>query len=197
MKTVGTLLILLITFSNFISCKIQKKEFTNDMKIKLKTMYNKDQELQKYDLKRISSKEYTDSMKLETKKNDEYNSRTIKVYFKNYGFPGVRENGEETALNFWLIVQHCDNDVDFQEKVLHAMKKELRDKNVSARNYAYLYDRVKKNKNEKQFYGTQMVWDTNGIHSLYPVKDIQNLNKRRKNFGLEPIEDYIKSFNHN
>jgi hypothetical protein len=75
------------------------------------------------------------------------------------------------------------------------MKKELKNNNVSLIDYVYLYDRVKKNKKEKQLYGTQMVYDSLGIHSPYPIEDEENVNKRRKEVGLKPIDSYIKSFN--
>jgi len=36
---------------------------------------------------------------------------------KQYGFPGYDLVGQKGSNSFWLIVQHCDKDVDFQEQV--------------------------------------------------------------------------------
>jgi hypothetical protein len=187
-------IILTIIFTYFCFSCSPKIPYTDDMKLELKNMYVKDQNAQKYDLKKVHRKEYSDSMEIEFNKLCEKNLIVVKKYFKENGFPGIKENGDATALHFWLIVQHGDNDVTFQKKVIKAMKKELKAKNISPRNYAYLYDRVKKNENKPQCYGTQMVWDSNGIHSPYKLKSPEKVNQRRALMGLEPIEDYIKSF---
>lgn len=179
----------------FFSCK-SKIQYTEDMKLNLKNMYINDQNVQKYDLKKAERKEYSDSMNIECNKVFEKNLIVVKKYFKENGFPGINENGKETALHFWAIVQHGDHDVAFQKKVLKAIKKELKTKNVSTRNYAYLYDRVQKNENKPQLYGTQMIWNSQGVHSPYKLEAPEKVNERRAEMGLEPIEDYVKSFNH-
>ncbi|MEW5675469.1 DUF6624 domain-containing protein [Flavobacterium enshiense] len=189
-----TKLVLMIILASFcISCT-SKKPYTDAMKLELKDMYTKDMNAQKYDLKKAGRKSYSDSMRVEFDKVSKDNLIIAKKYFKEYGFPGIKENGKETALNFWLIVQHGDHDVAFQKKVLNAMKRELKTQNVSSRNFAYLYDRVKKNENKPQLYGTQMVWDNKGVHSPYKLEAPETVNKRRAEMGLESIEDYLKSF---
>ena len=187
----------IFVLSILVSCSkvITNREYTEGMKLELKNMYNDDQQAQKYDLKKVVRKEYSDSMETEFNILCDKHIFTVKKYFVEYGFPGIKENGNETALNFWLIVQHGDNHLDFQQNVLKAMKKQLTLKNVSSRNYAYLYDRVKKNQNKPQLYGTQMVWDSKGSHFLYKIKSPKRVNERRKKMGLEPLEDYKNNFN--
>jgi hypothetical protein len=175
------------------SCK-SKIQYTEEMKLNLKNMYINDQNVQKYDLKKAERKGYSDSMKAECNKVFEKNLIVVKKYFNENGFPGIKENGKETALHFWLIVQHGDNDVAFQKKVLKAIKKELKTKNASSRNYAYLYDRVQKNENKPQLYGTQMIWNSQGVNSPYKLEVPEKVNQLRAEMELEPIEDYIKSF---
>ena len=187
-------LLSIITISFIFSCK-SKIPYTENMKSELKEMYINDQKAQKYDLTKVQRKEYSDSMELEFNKLCQKNVQIIKKYFNENGYPGIRENGKETALYFWLIVQHADNDVVFQKKVLNAMKKELKLNNVNKQNYAYLYDRVKKNESKPQLYGTQMIWDSLGIHSPYKLKYPQKINQLRSEMEMEPIEDYIKLFN--
>lgn len=189
-KNFALLLIYMLCFS----CK-SNKPYTENMKIELERMYKEDQDAQKYDPKKSVRKEYSDSMQVAFNKLCVKNLIVVKKYFKENGFPSVKENGKETALNFWLIVQHGDHDVDFQNKILKAMKKEFNKKNISARNYAYLYDRVKKNQKKPQLYGTQMVWDSNGVHSPYNLKCPKKVNLRREKMGLGTIEEYIKEFN--
>ena len=155
------------------SCKINVP-YSNDMKIELKKMYDDDQKAQKYDLTKVQRKEYSDSMENEFKQLCKKNTALIKKYFHQNGIPRINEDGKETVLHFWLLTQHSEHDVLFQKKVLTAMKRELKKGNASKRNYAYLYDRVQKNLNKSQLYGTQMVWDSNGVHSPYKLKSPKN-----------------------
>jgi hypothetical protein len=164
------------------------------MKTELKLMYEKDQKAQEYDMKKVQRKSYGDSMEVEFDLLCKRNTIVIKQYFKENGYPGIKENDKKTSLYFWLIVQHSDHDVAFQKKVLKSMKKELKNKNVIPANYAYLYDRVRKNENKSQLYGTQMVWDSHGVHSPYNLKSPETVNERRAAMGLNTIEDYLKEF---
>lgn len=185
----------LLTFLIFIlciSCK-SKPPYTEDIKLELKKMYIDDQNLQKYDLKKVVRKEYSDSMENEFNLLCRKNTIELKKYLKDYGFPGIKENGKEIDLYFWVLAQHADHDVSFQKKVLKSLKKELNKKNANPKYYAFLYDRVKKNENKPQLYGTQISWET-GKPILYKVQNPKELNQRRKMFGLEPIEEYLKNF---
>lgn len=187
------IVLLVILIPLCFSCK-SNIPYTEDMKLDLKNMFVKDQNAQVYDMKKVERKEYSDSMEVEFNKLCVKNLLVVKKYFKDYGFPGIKENGKDASLNFWLIVQHGDHDVAFQGKVLKAMKKELKTKNVNLQNYAYLYDRVQKNKNKPQLYGTQMVWDSLGVHMPYNLKSPEKVNQRRAEMGMETIEEYLKQF---
>jgi hypothetical protein len=179
----------------FASCK-SNIPYTEIMKSELRQMYLEDQRLQTYDLKKVERKEYSDSMANEFNLLCKKNTIVIKKYFNDYGYPGIKENGQDASIKFWVIAQHSDHDIDFQKKVLKAMKKELRKKNIDSRNYAYLFDRVMKNENKPQLYGTQMIWDSLGKHSLYRIKCPKKLNIRREKMGLEIVESYVEGFNH-
>ncbi|MDX6187831.1 DUF6624 domain-containing protein [Flavobacterium sp. Fl-318] len=192
MKNIFTIIYFVFTFLLFTSCKTSRP-YTEDMKIELKRMFDKDQELLTFDEKRYNDKKYMDSMNVEGEKVIRKNCEVAKKYFKKYSFPGLKENGKEAAMNFWLIVQHSDHDVVFQEKVLKAMKKEYKNKNISPRNYAYLYDRVAKNKGDKQLYATQIDWSS-GKPLPLPLKYPEKVEELRKEKGLEPLKEYLDSF---
>ena len=183
----------LILITIFNSCT-SGKPYTDAMKLELKSMYQNDQHLQDYDLKKVVRKEYSDSLKNEFDMACKKNLVVVKKYFTDYGFPGIKKNGKETGLYFWVIVQHGDHDVTFQEKILFEMKKNLDKKNADSRNYAYLYDRVKKNQNKPQLFGTQIIWNNEGIHSVYNLEEPEKVNERRNKMGLETIEEYLKKF---
>lgn len=112
--------------------------------------------------------------------------------FKQRGYPGYDVVGVTGAHNFWLMVQHCDHHPDFQLLVLQAMEKSVLEKNVDAKDFAYLTDRVALNTGKKQLYGTQVTYDTK-ICRAYPkpVTDSLQLNDRRKRMGMPPVEVYL------
>ena len=76
------------------------------------------------------------------------------------------------------------------------MKQEADRGNAAIKDYAYLYDRVKINRDQLQQYGTQMRVDTLKMTcEPKPVEDPVKLNERRKQVGLSPMEDYIRIMN--
>jgi hypothetical protein len=119
--------------------------------------------------------------------------RTHKVRLEkilnDFGYPGYSLVGKVGENDFWLMVQHCDFDVDFQLKVLRKLEIEVKNKNGG--NFAFLTDRVKINTGDKQIFGTQLKY--NSIGQAYPVNlsDSVNVDKRRAEVGLEPIKIYL------
>jgi hypothetical protein len=120
------------------------------------------------------------------------NEQRLKGVMKQYGFLGYDLVGQKGSNNFWLIIQHCDKDVDFQKQVLKAMRAELKNNNADPKNYAYLTDRVLLNTGKKQLYGTQLAYNTDSCQAVpKPTRDSLLVNQRRLEIGLEPIENYL------
>ena len=117
--------------------------------------------------------------------------KRLEEIFEKFGYPGYSLVGEKGSQNFWLMVQHCDSDPAFQSRVLEKLKIEVDNKNADGSNYGLLTDRVKINTGEKQVYGTQVSYNSQG--QAYPknLADSVNVNKRRAEVGLEPIEEYL------
>jgi hypothetical protein len=78
-------------------------------------------------------------MKINQKKKSDYDAETIqkrwassdsinelkaKAIVNKYGYPGYTLVGESSDTFFWII-QHCDDDIPFQEHVLALMKTEV------------------------------------------------------------------------
>lgn len=124
----------------------------------------------------------------------------LKQLFAKNGYLWKNDIGEDAAHISWIIAQHADFDTSFQKEYLRQMKVAVDRNEASAKDYAYLTDRVRKNTGQKQLYGTQMNYtatkDSTGktkIESgLWPVEDEANLNQRRKDVGLVPIEEYLQ-----
>lgn len=116
----------------------------------------------------------------------------LKQIFEEDGFVGYDLAGKEGSQNFWLMIQHCDFDPDFQMSVLEKMKVEVEKDNAKPSNYGLLVDRVKLNTGQDQVYGTQVSYNLE-ICQAYAknLADRENVNKRRKEIGLEPLEKYL------
>ena len=135
---------------------------------------------------------FTDEWKVYKDSVYRSNQTYLKVVLEKHDFPGYDLVGDAGTNAFWLMVQHCDFDVEFQQSVLVRMKKELDRKNADAANYAYLTDRVRMNRDEKLVYGTQVIYNTQtGQAMSYPLMDSINVNKRRAEVGLESLEVYL------
>lgn len=127
---------------------------------------------------------------------DSVNFYRLKKITDTYGFPGYTLVGEDFSDSFWNLVQHQDNHLEYQKKVLVLMKIEVDKKNASGTYYAYLTDRVLVNSNEEQEFGTQMRINEAGTsYEPKPVIDPTNLNTRRASVGLTTIEEYIQLMN--
>ncbi|SFC28048.1 hypothetical protein SAMN05421780_104112 [Flexibacter flexilis DSM 6793] len=120
--------------------------------------------------------------------------KQLASYVRQYGFLGYNEVGQDGAKCFWLMVQHCDKFPAFQRQVLKSMRKEVKKGNANAENYAFLYDRVKVNAGQKQLFGTQvdyLVQTTGRAIPKFGISDILHLHKRRADYGLLPIREYL------
>lgn len=55
----------------------------------------------------------------------------------------------------WLLIQHADSDVEFQQYCLELMEREVESGGVAKSDVAFLTDRILVNKGKPQLYGTQ------------------------------------------
>lgn len=127
---------------------------------------------------------------------DSLNQIVLKDLFQKNGYLGIDIVGVESSHNFWLLIQHCDTDPDFQLEVLRAMKVEAEKGNANWRDYAYLLDRVLVNQGKAQMYGTQMKLNADST-SFEPelLMEPERVNIRRFDIGLGKIEWYIETMN--
>jgi len=127
--------------------------------------------------------------------SDIKNLNRAKEIIRRYGWLKISQIGKDGQNNLWLIVQHADQDVLFQQTALLAMEKLKGTKEMNMENYAFLYDRVQCNLNYKQFYGTQVVWTSNGEASAFrPLIKEYMVDERRKKIGLQPLQIYALTY---
>lgn len=96
------------------------------------------------------------------------------------GYPTASKVGQEANEAAWLIIQHAISEPLFMKKCYKLLSE---DSEASAQQLAYLYDRICYFEGRPQKYGTQ--FDDSGI---YPVENIEEMIRLRKELGLTPHE---------
>lgn len=123
-------------------------------------------------------------------KIDQEHLPRLKAIVDQFGWPGFRTVGAEGADKMWLLVQHCDGEIEFQKTCLQLLKDSVAKGDAPKRHLAYLMDRVLVNEGKPQVYGTQ-VQIIEGKALPFPVEDPHNLDNLRKEMGIGSFTDYL------
>jgi hypothetical protein len=189
-------IILTILISLTISNSVFLQETIHQPKLKLviDSIYQIDQQVQQDFMEAIQRQVSSDSISFYEKKEFQTFERHIpfiKNIVKKNGFPTFEKVGKESSTRFFILIQHSDKDVKFQEKMLPLIKKQVDKKQAKGSNYAYLFDRIQINNGKEQLYGTQLGYDNEGNPFSKNLKDKENVNKRRAEFDMETLEEYL------
>lgn len=122
---------------------------------------------------------------------DSKNTLRLQAIVAEHGWPEISKVGKTGSGNMWLLVQHADQQLEFQKKCLELMTPLLDRQEVSRQNYAYLVDRVLVNSGKPQRYGTQI--NMKGTEFVpAEVESPDDLDARRKKMDLIPMAEYLK-----
>lgn len=123
---------------------------------------------------------------------DERNRTRLKEIFVDNGFPTRELVGKDAMYGIFLMLQHSDGDKDWQKSQLPNIERAVKAGDLNGQSFAYLYDRIRINGGEKQLYGSQFsnVDPVAKTVELAATEDLSNLNKRRREMGMMPIEMY-------
>jgi|SRR5262245_60054758 len=113
------------------------------------------------------------------------NGALIHKIVDEHGWPGRSLVGEDGASAAWLIVQHMDTEPEFQRRCLTLMEAAFINGEVSARNLAFLTDRVLTHEGKPQKYGTQGI----GAHS---AEEEARIDRNRAAIGLPPWREFVE-----
>ncbi len=118
---------------------------------------------------------------------DSTNTAFVEKVFENYGYPGKSLVGEQTSMAAWLIIHHSNKIGTYLPSIKEASEKgELDFKFV-----AMMEDRHLMTQNLEQIYGTQSTFGSDNKGFIWPIKDPETVNERRKKAGFtETIEEY-------
>ena len=156
------------------------------LKEELLKMATKQRELLVQMVERNQNKE-SDEEKL--RKLYETNTARLCEILKTHGWPttALLERDGINATFRVLIAAPFEMQRDLLPVIAVTIKKDPSQK----ADFAGLYDRLRVTAGLKQLFGTQAV-STGGFLVLYPVEDPAKLNSRRTEFGLPPMDSYIK-----
>ncbi len=127
----------------------------------------------------------------EMEKLHNQNAFMLDEIMEEIGYPTIEKVGKEAHEATWLIIQHAIAKPDFMKKCAKLLENAVvDDKNkASAKNLAYLNDRIAVFENKPQLFGTQFDWDENGELSPNVFDDLTKVNERRKSIGLNSLQE--------
>jgi hypothetical protein len=170
-----------------------EKDFDKPLKAKLEEIYVKDQMLrQLYQDAETKFGKESDEMNYFWElmaEQDSLNEIEVIAIIEKHGWVGKSKVGGKANMALWLVIQHAAKEV--QEKYLPVLRESVLAGESSGSHLALLEDRILMGNGLPQTYGSQITVDEAGNQVVYEIRDPEYVNKRRKEVGLGPIEDYV------
>ena len=167
------------------------------IKAELEKMLEQDQELRRR-ADEVEEKHGSKSKELEElwekqREIDKKNLARLEQIIKVNGWPRKSVVGSTASLAAFLILQHAD--YEYQKKYFPLVNEALKEGEIEPSRVALLEDRILIREGKEQIYGTQLRRnESSGKYELSPIRDEENLDKRRAAVGLSPIAEYLKTF---
>jgi hypothetical protein len=130
---------------------------------------------------------------------DARNTADLKALLEMHHWFTISAFGERADNDAWLLVQHADQDREFQRRVLAILEPLVAQHETRPEHYAYLFDRLAADAGapggpKPQRYGTQGRCVGKGKWEPNEVEDPANLDLRRASVGLMSEAEYRKIF---
>lgn len=166
----------------------------DSLKIKLETLFMEDQLFRR--LYQDAEKKFgQDSAEMEyfwkvVEEQDERIELEFIKIIEKYGWLGINQVGRLANGTQFSIMQHSS--IETKEKYAPLMKESVMINESQPIHYARLIDRILVNANKPQIYGSQTTNDDNGNPIFFEIEKPELVNKRRKEIGLDGIENFAK-----
>jgi len=141
----------------------------------LRKVYESDQRIRK------------DNNLIKYAKEDHRNQELVVSIIEKCGMPSLDEVTQKEMDAIWLTLQHTVK--KFRKKYFPQIEKAVENGDLSKEQYAIMKDRILMDEGKPQLYGSQI---KNG--KLYKLESPEFVNDRRKEMGMEPIEEYLEYF---
>jgi len=120
---------------------------------------------------------------------DSVNRTKLDSIVVEHGWPSIHDVGSSGSSTAWVVVQHAP--LEYIELYLPTMQQAADNGDMSMEYLSMTLDRIRFHKDEPQIYGTH-TWinPESGEREVMPMEDEANVNKRRRELGLMPLERY-------
>ncbi len=170
-----------------------EKNFDQPLKAQLEKIYVKDQTLRQLYVE-AEAKFGKDSDEMNyfwelMAERDSLNELEVIAIIDQQGWVGTSRVGGQANMALWLVIQHAS--MELQEKYLPLLRESVLAGESSGSHLALLEDRSFMGQGLPQTYGSQITMNEAGDQIVYEIREPEYVNKRRKEVGLGPIEDYV------
>ena len=177
--------------------KIDSSKVTYDLSLKdeLNAIHKEDQEIRKLYIQaeKEGKEAEKDSLGKLMQRLDSVNITKVCRILDTKGWVGKSVVGDHANFTLFLVIQHAD--LLTQQRYLPMAKRAVSVKNANRSELAYLEDRIAMREGGKQIYGSQMGMDPATLkYYVYPLFDPDNVNKRRREVGMQSLNEYLKYY---
>lgn len=123
---------------------------------------------------------------------DTANQLRLDEIVKQHGWPEKKEVGAKAVYAAFIVVQHSPR--EYMKRYAPLLQEAMERGDLSKDNFAMFDDRLRMNCGQPQRYGTQLNTDEKGVRTFWPIEDEANVDKRRAEFGYEPMAEYAKRY---
>lgn len=125
-------------------------------------------------------------------KIDRENLTKVISLIENCGMPTLKDVNSKQMKTIWLVFQHSD--YESMKKYFPLLEKSANKGDLKKTYIAMMKDRLLMTNGEPQLYGSQVISDYENGWKLYDLKEPELVNKRRREVGFEPLEDYLMNW---
>ncbi|NMM48954.1 DUF6624 domain-containing protein [Marinigracilibium pacificum] len=174
-----------------------EKDFDKELQAQLERIYVEDQML-RHLLEPAEEKFGTDSDEMKyfwslMQAEDKKLEKEVVEIIEKHGWVGKSLVGGKANTALWLVIQHAP--LEIQEKYIPLMTESVKKGESSGSQLALLVDRIEMRNGRPQIYGSQITTNNEtGETQVHELVDPANVNKRRAEVGLGPLEDYARRF---
>ena len=123
---------------------------------------------------------------------DTANQLRLDEIVKQHGWPEKKDVGAKAAYAAFIVVQHSPR--EYMKRYASMVYEALERGDLPKPEFARFDDRLRMKYDQPQRYGTQLNTDEKGVRAFWPIEDEANVDKRRAEFGYEPLAEYAKRY---
>jgi len=174
-----------------------EKDYDKPLVALLDSIYNEDQKY-RHELPALEEKYGRNSPEVKAhwdiiNEKDSLNLIVVKKILDERGWLGPQLISGQGSSTLFLVIQHSD--LNTQQQYLPMMREAVKNKNADPGSLALLEDRVALGLGEKQVYGSQIgINNETGTYFVLPLANPDDVDKRRAEVGLMPLNDYVSMF---